>query len=375
MKSRQSSLVWACAAALVAVSGARAQKSLFSAPPMIDMPQSNRPCLTYKGYPGGLYETCSNAMPADHDADGKWFASKVRPLDRDGKPSSNGKVVLMSIGMSITMQEFAGFIAAAHRNPLVNQRTLHIGNGAASDQDACTWFPAYGPPACNTNLRNQYDRIGSNLATGPRLSSNQVEVIWVENANGRVHSFERGCSPFGALCMPLCDRGVPKCQNSPDTTDALNLERELGNTLRAAKQRWPNLKLAFITSRCYGGYAPASSANPEPFAYESGYAVKWLIEAQVKQIRTGKIDPVSGDLDYQVAPWVAWGPYFWASGPEPRSDGLAWCGGNLSPKPPCSGEAEFGPDGTHPAAVNKQASLLMQFFSNSPYARAWFAAN
>jgi len=167
---------------------------------------------------------------------------------------------------------------------------------------------------------------------------------------------------------------VKGCKNSPNTTDASNLEQEFGNTLRAAKQRWPNLKLAFVTSRSYGGYAPPSGGNPEPFAYESGYAVKWLIEAQIKQVRTGNIDSVAGDLSYHVAPWIAWGPYFWADGPEPRSDGLAWCGGSLSPKPPCNGEADFHPDGTHPTAVTKQVNMLMQFFLNSPYTHAWFAA-
>ncbi len=76
----------------------------------------------------------------------------------------------------------------------------------------------------------------------------------------------------------------------------------------------------------YGGYATVN-LNPEPYAYESGFSVKWLIQAQVNEIRTGEIDPIAGDLDYQTgqAPWLAWAEYEWADGVKPRcSDDLTW---------------------------------------------------
>jgi hypothetical protein len=73
-----------------------------------------------------------------------------------------------------------------------------------------------------------------------------------------------------------------------------------------------------------------------------------------------------------TAPWIAWGPYFWAAGPVPRSDGLVWCDGTVTPNPPCNGALDFGPDGEHPTNTVKQTNMLMTFFLNSPYSAPWF---
>jgi hypothetical protein len=346
---------------------------LFSATPLMDMPQADGSCLTYKSFPGGLYENCSDNVPTDHDMDGRNFAALVKPLDTTGNPSASGQAVLLSMGMGAAADEFAGFVTAAKNGTAVNQTTLQIINGAETNMDACDWIPAVGPPTCDPNVVNNYDRIDAMLAN-QGLSPLQVQVVWIKNANGRTHTQARGCPPLGTLCVPLCDETITGCSNSAETTDALNLEQELGDMVRAAYQRYPNLKLAFITSRIYAGYSPAGSGNPEPFAYEYGFSVKWLVQAQINQARGLGIDPVAGDLGQGVVPWIGWGPYFWADGPVPRSDGLAWCDGSRSPNPPCNGEVDFEPNGEDPVIVTKQDIMLMNFFLTSPYTTGWFPA-
>ena len=106
--------------------------------------------------------------------------------------------------------------------------------------------------------------------------------------------------------------------------------------------RFPNLKQGFLTSRIYAGYA-STPLNPEPHAYETAFADKWLIAEQI----AGKSD---------LQPWLAWGPYLWADGMKPRQDGLIWT------------REDLGPDGTHPSPSGqaKVAKLLLEFFNPAP---------
>ena len=61
-----------------------------------------------------------------------------------------------------------------------------------------------------------------------------------------------------------------------------------------------------------------SARNPEPFAYESAFSVRWSIDRQL-----------AGDANLDsdtVAPLVLWGPYLWTQ-TTPSPDGFAWsCG-------------------------------------------------
>ena len=291
-------------------------------------------------YQGGLYPGGSNVMPAPHAALGAARAANVVPLNTLGQPDPGGKFVFLSVGMSNTAQEFSGlndpvmfqpwtFMGQAAAHPAVNHGSMVMFNGARGGQTSSTWDQ---PTDAN------YTRVATELQQNG-LSEQQVRVAWLKVANAQP-----------TVSLPNAN------------ADANQLVQQMGDILRAMNVRYPNLEQVFISSRIYAGYA-TSNLNPEPYAYESGLAVKRVIEAQINQMNGGGIDPLAGDLNANAAaPWVAWGPYTWADGTNPRSDGLVWL------------QSDLQSDGTHPsqAGQTKVGRLLMRHFINSPLAQDWF---
>jgi len=318
---------------------------------------------SYLGFQGGLYPGGSDNAPTAHDAAGKAHAVLVQPLDLSGNANSSGKIVMMSIGMSNTTDEWCDgptgmlscmtwtFTRLALASPGINTK-LVIANGALGGQDAKQWLdPTACLPAPIQGYCNNYDRIAGAVLPALGVSEKQVQVIWLKEA----------------------DAG-PTVSLPSASADAYTLESYLGKIIRAAKVRYPNLQLVFLSSRIYAGYA-TTTLNPEPYAYESGFAVKWTIAAQINQMAGGGADPIAGDLNYGngTAPWIGWAAYLWANGTTARSDGLVWCNGQASG--PCNGEQDYASDGTHPSAPagqQKVGSLLLNFFNASPYSTPWF---
>jgi hypothetical protein len=138
-------------------------------------------------------------------------------------------------------------------------------------------------------------------------------------------------------------------ENQPFPADSQQLQQDLQGIITVLTTHFPNLRVVYLSSRIYAGYA-TTPLNPEPFAYESGFAVKWTVAGRM--------------TDPTARPWVAWGPYMWADGLDARSDGLTWA---------CS---DFEPDGTHPSpqGVGKVASMMLKFFTTDPTTRTWFNA-
>jgi hypothetical protein len=239
-------------------------------------------------FQGGLYQDGSNDMPAAHAAEGTARASAIQPRNALGELDSTGKYVLVSIGMSNTTQEFCGanqasacrawtFMGQAAVHPDVDQASLSVVNGAAGGKSAAFWDSPTDP---------DYNRVLTDWLTPNGLSEKQVQAAWVKVAN-----------PGPTVSLPNAN------------ADAYRLVEQMGDIARSLKVRYPNLQQVFFSSRIYAGYA-TTPLNPEPYAYEPGFAVKWLIEAQINQMNGGGIDPLAGDLDYAsgTAPWIAWGP-------------------------------------------------------------------
>jgi hypothetical protein len=59
------------------------------------------------------------------------------------------------------------------------------------------------------------------------------------------------------------------------------LEHDTLAVLQHAKAQFPNLRIVYLGSRTYGGYA-IGGLNPEPYAYESAFAARWLIQRQMQ---------------------------------------------------------------------------------------------
>ena len=299
---------------------------------------------TYKGFEGSLYPGGTNSMPGVHFFAGILRAQTIQPRDPSGAFDPDGKVIFLSIGMSNTSREFCGapagsactdwsFIGQAAGDPQVDHDHLVILNGANGGAVTSAW---------NDPDDRDYDRVRDVVLAPLGYTEDQVQVVWVKIANAQ---------PSAAL--------------PGETSDAYQTFRMLGGLLRSLRIRYSNIQQVFFSSRIYAGYA-TTLLNPEPYAYEYGFSVKWLIEAQIDQMAGIGIDPVPGDLDYDTAaPWAAWGPYLWANGTTPRSDGLVWL------------PEDFDPDGTHPSVsgVEKVADLLMDFFSTSPLTMCWFLAD
>ncbi len=281
---------------------------------------------TYKGFAGGLYPG-GNTMPQAHFDAGLAFADAIEPLDADGNPDPGGRYALMSLGMSNTQQHFATFIGRVGGDAAVNDRLVVV-NGAQGGQAGPAWVdPSLRP----------YDQAETFLGQAG-LTERQVQVLWILQAN-----------PGPTEALPSA------------SADAFELLEHLGNTVRAAKVRYPNLRMIFFSTRIYS--CARSGLNPEPYAYESGFTVKWLIEAQIEQMAGGAVDQRIGELRYDddTAPWLGWSAYLWADGENPRSDGLVWLREDLQD------------DCTHPSQLGteKASTRLLDFFKTSPLSE-WF---
>jgi hypothetical protein len=279
------------------------------------------------GYVGGLWDEGSNSIPADHLAAGMAKASGVVPRDRNGNPAADGKIGFISIGSANTNLTFEA-LAARQNDARVAPNVVLI--NAATAIDARRWGGSWD---------SNYNRVKNQLLTPAGLTEQQVQVAWVQ------------------LSTEYPDPPLP-IQNA----DAYMLKGWIAETLRALRERYPNLAIAYLSSREYGGYAK-TNWNPEPFAYESGLSVRWVLLGQIEFMRTRFMwDNRIGHLDYdRNAPWVTWGPYLWADGETPRSDGLTWTAADFNN----AGEL-LSASGTA-----KTSTQLFDFLMREPTA-AWF---
>jgi hypothetical protein len=282
----------------------------------------------YQGEQGGLYPGGKNERPAAHEKAGRALGAKVQPLDAAGKPSADGKIVLLSVGMSNTTQVFSAFKRIADPDADRNPRVVIV-DGAQGGMTAAK-IKDPGDDSFGTQFWTEVDR----RLTKNGVTRAQVQAAWIKEADA---------GPT---------QGFPRY--------AKTLQAELAQVVQAMHQRFPNLKLVYLSSRTFAGYA-TTRLNPEPYAYESGFSVRWLIEQQLKGEPALNYDPAKGVVR---APWLSWGPYLWANGMRKRADGFYY------------EKSDFAGDGTHPSKTGQQkvARELLRFFKTDSTTRPWFVA-
>ena len=322
------SLVCVLGTLTLAAAGAPFQQDTSSLVPLVDLGQGE-----YQGFPGGLYPDGNNVRPAGHEAAGLALAAQVQPLDEQGKPSPAGKIVLLGIGFSNTVQAFDGFMQVTRADPNVNPKVTLV-NGAVGGMSA---FLIQDPNDHKTGTK--YWTTVDDRLQAAGVTRSQVQVVWIKETDPAPHM-----------------GGFPKYIQA--------LQAELANVVRILPARFPHLKLAYFSSRTYGGWAIAPGGgepgNSEPFSYESGFAIKWLLEQQLQGDPTLNFDPLKGAVR---APWLSWSAYLWTNGSTPRSDGVFFV-------------YEDFRDNDHmhesPAGQQKVGHLLLQFFKTDTTTKPWF---
>lgn len=297
----------------------------------LDMPKGLKPLTDmtaeekYKGEDGGLYGDGSNEPPARHLADALRQAKLIQPLDARGQPTKDGKVVLISVGMSNTTQVFSQFKRLAD-NDAEKSASVVIVDGAQGGMEAQAWAE---PDKIPRPGKSDPWKVLDERLTQAGVTAQQVQTVWVKQARR----------------TPAALGEFPK--------HADEMKGHMVVILNKLKQRFPNLRIAYLSSRTYAGYA-TSTLNPEPYAYESAFVVRWLIQDQIKGVPA---------LSLENSPLLLWGPYLWADGENGRKSGdLIWK------------QDDFAKDGTHPGLSGRQkvAELLLRFMKNDATANLWF---
>ncbi|OYW76801.1 MAG: hypothetical protein B7Z37_06975 [Verrucomicrobia bacterium 12-59-8] len=272
---------------------------------------------SYEGEDGGLYGKGSNEPPEALKKSAVEALAQIKPLDAAGKPSDSGTIALVSISMSNATQEFSFFKGIADKDARKSDK-LTIVDCAQGGQTMAAWAQPDGRPW--PEAMNRLKRA--------EVSPQQVQVAWVKLANA---------GPSGSKSEHLA-----------------TLEADTITVLHLLKERFPNLRIAYLGSRIYAGHA-STGLNPEPYAFEGAFAVRHLIQQQM-----------NGDVSLALtkSPLLLWGPYLWANGETGRNlDGLKYT------------REDFVGDGTHPSNSGREkvAKQLLEFFATSPLAKGWFA--
>src|SRR5262249_9493745 len=260
--------------------------------------------------------------PEAHLKAARQETAKIEPLDADGRPARDGTIGLVSVSMSNATQEFSLFKQLADKDPNKSPR-VPLGD----------WAQGGPATADGVDPKGEAWREADRRLQAARVSPKQVQVAWVKLANK---------GPTGEL-----DEHGKK------------LQKDTLAVLQNAREQFPNLRVAYLGSRIYGG-GGRDPPEPPPAPPGGAFAVRWLIRDQARGDAELNYDAEKGAVK---SPLLLWGPYLWADGTTPRkSDGLVW------------ERKDLAGDGTHPSQSGRQkvAEMQLTFFKSDPLAGGWF---
>ncbi len=289
----------------------------------------------YEGIQGGLYPGGSNERPSVHLQKGIDIAHTIEPLnDGGGVDYDNGQVLFIGMGGSNASNAYNMFIDTMKSynwkgtSQCMNVKGLFYGGKDLHDMIDSTstfyWDELQG------RLFNRND------------TWEQVQIVWILE------------------------------QSELETTDLAYyidyVADQYTTLMHIMLDSMPNLKMVYLSGFHYTGYTHPEHELfdflVEPKGYWGNLAIKELIARQING------DPA---LDFEgegrVAPYINWGPYFWADGVKPRGgDFLSW---------PCEDYRDDDTGGGfHLEEIGKykEAKMLINFFETDTVSSWWYKA-
>jgi len=277
---------------------------------------------TFNGFIGGKYPDGNNEIPLPHFQKGMEACNMIKPLNVDGLyDSTNGKIGFMVLGFS-TAAMTGRFVRTIYESQNKDEQ-LKIIIGAQGGKDINSMTEANG----------NYWQIVDTILNDEDISLEQIQIIWI--SSGDIISYQQ---PFPEQCYTQ----IEKYQLM----------------LKEIKNKFPNIRVIFISDRTYAGYIGEVGEGPqelkEPTAYYNSWTVKWLIEKQIKEVKGFTSDEI---------PFIDWGPALWTDGVIGNKNGYKWN---------CE---DSGKGGIHPSSKGrmKEASMVYLYFKDHPYLKDIFA--
>ncbi len=233
---------------------------------------------SYMGEQGGLYANGLNEVPADYQT------AEINPVYTALENDNN--IVLLCLGMSNLTWTCGRFAEMFYASPSTNKNVTIINAG----------WP--GAAQQRWDSKRPFDRA-LKVLTQNGLTPEDVDLALYFNACAKPAN--NGCKKYPA--------GFP--------LHAKNMKESLEITMELINSNYQNVQLVYVTSREFAGFATVD-LNPEPFAYEEGFAFKWLVQ-----------DRIDGNLAGAPLLWWAYQydpswpqSYFYADGTHLSNAGL-----------------------------------------------------